>query len=883
MNLYNTFRKITDSTRKGILASFLIIASFANAQYSYTGGTYTQNFDSLATTGTTNDFLDGTTLVGWYLKSGDTGYIQNDLGAFSLVIPNTFSSTADQYRADNGSSNTGDVYSFGATASTERALGSIGSATPPDFFIGFAMKNDTGGPLASFTVTYDGEQWRLGGSNTGTTAQNVTNRPETVYFYYRIGGTDLDKTGIWTPVTALNFTSPTFTPSASGAALNGNDSANRVAGITATISSPVQANDVIWIMWVDVDSAGGDHGMAIDNLTITTTAATAGAPVITSATSIPTPEATTPVMANRLFEYQITASGSPNSYSASNLPSWLSINTASGLLSGTPTAPGVFPVTVSATNGTGTGSAVVTITISPDDRAPVVTAGQVITHIINTPLSYKVDASNAPTSYTIGTLPAGLSFDTVTGTISGTPTATANFTNITVTATNTYGTGSNTINIALVSAPIYTGDLVISAYAGTANFSYTLPFDQAPFANPFTGLEAIGLSNLANTTISGTITSTPGTYPIAVSATNDYGTTNVSISLIVMDSAAQSEIPQSVVVNKFSNSDPDRVELLVTGGGIPASTVDMRGMILKDFSGSTVNDGGGRYTFTSNALWSSVKAGTLIVLSNGTTATEDTDASDYVLAVNLGNTAYFSRLGTFDIATTEMVMIKAAGTGTGGVAGGIHALSSGSITATQYANFTGPKAGNTTQTPFPTAIYVNNSTSTLSDYTGTGATSGVALTGVTFGAANNAANQAFITYLKGAPTATALETWRQTNFGSTANTGSFADSADYDNDGIANLVEYATGTNPTAANANPVTVATKNNAGQFLTLSFNRINDPALTYTILASNDLTGGFTSTGTTYTGSAADTVVYEDTVSLATPGVRRFLRLQVSYGTP
>lgn len=140
-----------------------------------------------------------------------------------------------------------------------------------------------------------------------------------------------------------------------------------------------------------------------------------------------------------------------------------------------------------------------------------------------------------------------------------------------------------------------------------------------------------------------------------------------------------------------------------------------------------------------------------------------------------------------------------------------------------------------------------------------------------------------LTVTGGAAATTALEDWRQTNFGSTANTGSFADSADYDNDGIANLVEYATGTNPTTANANPVTVATKDNAGQFLTLSFNRINDPALTYTILASNDLTGGFTSTGTTYTGSAAGTVVYEDTVSLATPGVRRFLRLQVSYGTP
>lgn len=134
-----------------------------------------------------------------------------------------------------------------------------------------------------------------------------------------------------------------------------------------------------------------------------------------------------------------------------------------------------------------------------------------------------------------------------------------------------------------------------------------------------------------------------------------------------------------------------------------------------------------------------------------------------------------------------------------------------------------------------------------------------------------------LTVTGGGSSATPLETWRQTHFGTAANTGTAADSADFDSDGIANLIEYATGTNPTEPTANPVALA---QSGGFLTLTFNRINDSSLTYIIQESNDLTAGFTNTGTSYSGTANDTVIYTDTVPLATPGIERFLRLQVTY---
>jgi hypothetical protein len=69
----------------------------------------------------------------------------------------------------------------------------------------------------------------------------------------------------------------------------------------------------------------------------------------------------------------------------------------------------------------------------------------------------------------------------------------------------------------------------------------------------------------------------------------------------------------SVIVNKYFNSGGasgagDVAELLVI-----QNNLDMRGMIIKDFSASMANDGGGKFTFSNDALWSSVRSGTLIV------------------------------------------------------------------------------------------------------------------------------------------------------------------------------------------------------------------------------------------------------------------------------
>ncbi|MBI5771989.1 MAG: putative Ig domain-containing protein [Verrucomicrobia bacterium] len=66
------------------------------------------------------------------------------------------------------------------------------------------------------------------------------------------------------------------------------------------------------------------------------------------------------------FSYQVSATNSPTSYSATGLPAGLSINSASGLISGTPTQASNSPITVnlSATNAGGTGTGTLTLNVA---------------------------------------------------------------------------------------------------------------------------------------------------------------------------------------------------------------------------------------------------------------------------------------------------------------------------------------------------------------------------------------------------------------------------------------------------------------------------------------------------------------------------------------
>jgi uncharacterized repeat protein (TIGR01451 family) len=102
------------------------------------------------------------------------------------------------------------------------------------------------------------------------------------------------------------------------------------------------------------DAANNSYTATSNTVTVTVTAVPK--PVITSGT-------TAAGDLGVAMSYQITASNTPTSYDATGLPAGVSVDTATGLISGTPTAAGSSTITLSATNAGGTGTATLTLTI----------------------------------------------------------------------------------------------------------------------------------------------------------------------------------------------------------------------------------------------------------------------------------------------------------------------------------------------------------------------------------------------------------------------------------------------------------------------------------------------------------------------------------------
>jgi hypothetical protein len=126
---------------------------------------------------------------------------------------------------------------------------------------------------------------------------------------------------------------------------------------------------------------------------------------------------------------------------------------------------------------------------------------------------------------------------------------------------------------------------------------------------------------------------------------------------------------------------------------------------------------------------------------------------------------------------------------------------------------------------------------------------------------------------------TALQSWRQTYFGTTANAGTAADSAVSNLDGLPNLVEYALGGIPTVANSaiRPSVGTVTNGGANYLTLTFTP-QRADITYAIEVSGNLSGAWTSIPLAGLITMGQPYTYTDTVAVAARAPR-FIRLRVS----
>ncbi|MCG6118606.1 MAG: endonuclease [Aquimonas sp.] len=218
-----------------LLLSLAALPLCVSAQAVDFSGGYSQDFDSLENSGTTGTALP----PGWaFAESG--------------------SNANASYGIDNGSSMSGNTFSYGSTGSPERALGALLSGSLNSRF-GMQLVNRTGGSLSSLGLSYTGEQWRLG----------TAGREDRLDFEYSLDATSLT-TGTWTAVTELRFVAP-VTAGTVGA-LDGNAGPNRVAINGEITGLNWGVDQVLWIRWVDFNAASNDDGLAIDDLVIGTLA-----------------------------------------------------------------------------------------------------------------------------------------------------------------------------------------------------------------------------------------------------------------------------------------------------------------------------------------------------------------------------------------------------------------------------------------------------------------------------------------------------------------------------------------------------------------------------------------------------------------------------------
>ncbi|WIT10721.1 PEP-CTERM sorting domain-containing protein [Paucibacter sediminis] len=222
-----------------LAAAAMLAAAPAQAAITVSSGAfnYAQSFDSLATTGTTVVWANDSTLPGW-----------------SLFNTNLTAVTA--YLADDGTSNAGKFRSFGAAGSTERALGGVGSGSLSGW-IAVAFDNATGHDLSGFKIGFDGEQWRNGG-NTTLAAQNMV-------LQYGFGSSFATVANWVTPGGNFDWTSVVNT--ATAGKVDGN-AAGLQAARGGVVNTSWAAGSTLWVRWAENNDAGNDHGLAIDNLSL---------------------------------------------------------------------------------------------------------------------------------------------------------------------------------------------------------------------------------------------------------------------------------------------------------------------------------------------------------------------------------------------------------------------------------------------------------------------------------------------------------------------------------------------------------------------------------------------------------------------------------------
>jgi hypothetical protein len=337
------------------------------------------------------------------------------------------------------------------------------------------------------------------------------------------------------------------------------------------------------------------------------------------------------------YSQTLTASGGTAPYTwsttAGTLPAGLTLNAATGTISGTPTTVATSSFTIQATDANqSTGQAALSIAITSSSPLTITTAS-LPNGTVGTAYTGALAATGgvAPYTWSIASgLPAGLTLNASTGAITGTPTAaaTSNFTVKVTDSANTTATKALGIVIAATASPL--SITTASLPNGTIGTAYSQTLAATGGVAPYTWSIASGLpAGLTLNASTGAITGTPtaaATSNFTVQVTDSANTTATKALGIVVTSGVspivvtQTALPAASVGVAYSQT-----PLAVSGGTPPYS-----------FTLTSTNNDGLTISKAGTISGTPTTAGTFIlavlVSDSGTPA--QTSAQNLTLTVN---------------------------------------------------------------------------------------------------------------------------------------------------------------------------------------------------------------------------------------------------------
>jgi hypothetical protein len=279
--------------------------------------------------------------------------------------------------------------------------------------------------------------------------------------------------------------------------LNGTTVATGVqTAINQFVTGSYNVNVTGGSLTLKIAASGADPTFALDTLDIIPN--TGSGSLTVSPGSLPNGVASSP------YSVTLAASGGSGSYTyavtAGSLPGWLTLNSSSGLLSGTPSASGTSSFTVTATdnkNASLKGSTPYTLVVSSGSLT--VSPGSLPNGVPSSPYGVTLAASGGSGSYTYavtaGSLPGWLTLNSSSGLLSGTPSASGT-SSFTVTATDSKnaslkGSMSYTLVVSSGSLAVSPGSLpngvpsvpysvTLAASGGSGSYTYAVTAGSLP-------------------------------------------------------------------------------------------------------------------------------------------------------------------------------------------------------------------------------------------------------------------------------------------------------------------------------------------------------------------------------------------------------------------